>query len=158
MDEENVHRGRSLSEIKAKSTRFTPTVNASRLNPYGMISSGTLYVHGYIQTVTHWSTRFNDDTSIEPVPFKYELHEIAGYDLLFFADYVLQAEGPHYVPGGDELHLLLIHPYICLVLKSVNEELKTFRRIGIVRHPVPFSSEYPVFWMNGSLESDIEIV
>jgi hypothetical protein len=162
MDEENVHRGRSLfefeSQINAKSTRFTPTVNASRLNPYGMISSGTLYVHGYIQTARCRSTRFNDDTSIEPAPLKYELHGNGVYGLPFFADYVLQAEGPHYVSGGDELHLLFIHPYICLVLKSVKEELKTFRRIGIVRHPVPFSSEYPVFWMNGSLESDIEIV
>ena len=159
---------------RANDSRFTATVEASRLNPYGKVSSGTLYVVGYIQParLQYVSTRVGGawgytNSLAEPVPLKYELEiifsdvahaRIPSIELPFFADYVLQAEGPLRIPDNDQLHLLLIHPYICLVLKSLDEELKTFRRIGIIRQPAALVSEYAFNWMRDSLKSNIQIL
>jgi hypothetical protein len=159
---------------RANDSKLTATVEASRLNPYGKVSSGTLDVHGYIQParLQYVSTRVGGTwgytaSLIEPVPLKYELEIIFPYEgnarissieLPFFADYVLQAEGPLRIPDNEQLHLLLLHPYICLVLKSLDEELKTFRRIGIIRQPVALVLEYGFDWMQRSVESDIEIL
>lgn len=159
---------------RANDSRFTAGVEASRLNPYGKVSSGTLYVHGYIQParLQYVSTRtrgaWGYTTSlIESVPLKYELEiifsdethaRIPSIELPFFADYVLQAEGPLRIPDNDQLHLLLIHPYMCLVLKSLDKKLKTFRRIGIIRQPVALVSEYGFNWMGSSVKSDIRIL
>jgi hypothetical protein len=131
-------------------------------------------VHGYIQSARlHYvSTRVGGawgytTSLIEPVPLKYELEIIfsdeaypqsPSIELPFFADYVLQAEGPLRIPNNDQLHLLLVHPYMCLVLKSLDEELKTFRRIGIIRQPVALVSDYGLNWIRSSVESDIQIL
>ncbi|TVY22392.1 hypothetical protein LHYA1_G008428 [Lachnellula hyalina] len=166
------YQARSALIRRANASRFTANVKASRLNPYGKVSSATLYVHGYIQParLQYVSTRVggtwgNTTSLVESVPLKYELDFIfpeEGYgpsiELPFFADYVLQAKGPLRIPHNDQLHLLLIHPYICLVLKSLDENLKIFRRIGIIRQPVALVSEYGFDWMKSSVESDIQIL
>ncbi|KAH8782076.1 heterokaryon incompatibility protein-domain-containing protein [Hyaloscypha finlandica] len=168
------YRARSELIKRANNSRFTATVEASRLNPYGKVSSGILFVHGYIQParLQYVSTRVGGawgytTSLIEPVPLKYKLEiifsdethgRIPSIELPFFADYVLQAEGPLRIPDNDQLHLLLIHPYMCLVLKSLDEKLKTFRRIGIIRQPVALVSEYGFDWMVSSVENDIQIL
>ncbi|TVY88520.1 hypothetical protein LAWI1_G007433 [Lachnellula willkommii] len=156
---------------RANASRFTATVKSSRLNPYGKVSAATLYVHGYVQParLQYVSTRVGGwgytTSLVEPVPLKYQLQFIfpdEGYgpsiELPFFADYVLQAYGPLRIPPNDQLHLLLIHPYMCLVLKSLDEHLKIFRRIGIIRQPVALVYEYGFDWMKSSVESDIQIL
>lgn len=171
-DESIWYRARSELIRRANDSRFAATVEASHLNPYGKVSSGTLYVHGYIHParLRYVSTRvgaWGDTTSlVEPVPLKYELEiifdetntRISSIELPFFADYVLQAEGHLRIPDDDQLHMLLIHPYMCLVLKSLDQELNTFRRIGIIRQPVALVTEYGFNWMGSSVERDIQIL
>ncbi|RYP72611.1 hypothetical protein DL771_004106 [Monosporascus sp. 5C6A] len=114
---------------------------------------------------------------VEPVPLKYDLAinwldpapDDAASDLVtggergdgysdgcpylelpFFADYILREDGPHQIPDFGLLTLLLIHPSICLVLRTVEYQPMTFRRVGIVRQPWGQVSMYGVDWMLGS--------
>jgi hypothetical protein len=139
-------------------------------NPYGRIGSGTLIVDGYLKPAQlRWvSTRTggsggNSEVKVEPVPLKYDLeinpavtneHNSAFHfpylELPFFADYILREDGPHQIPDNGSLTLLLLHPSICLVLRAVEDQAMTYRRVGIVRQPWEQVSIYDVDWMFGS--------
>lgn len=171
------YKARSELVKRANDSWLVATIEASLLNPYGKVSSGTLHVHGYLQPaiLRYVSTRVggawgtHTTSQVESVPLKYELEiifsdqsnagaRLPSIELAFFADYVLEAEGHLRIPDKEQLHLLLIHPYMCLVLMSLDEELKTFRRIGIIRQPVGLVSEYGINWVESSVLSDIQIV
>lgn len=163
---------------------FSGKVRVSGANPYGGIRSGTLYIEGFLQPARlQWVyTRTGGgqqglSARRELVPLKYGLkiffpsryrtEIIAGVpstvgipaiELPFFADYMLCEEGPQQILDNASLYLVLIHPSVCLVLKSLDVKSTTFRRIGIVKQPWALVFEYGFNWMLGSKLSTIQII
>ncbi len=123
-------------------------------NPFGEVASGEAIVRGYLRPVRlqyvwtrPWLMNENHEHQHESVhdPLKYEISIVEGLELPLFADHVLSEEGPHQIVNSAELHLLLIHPDIFLVLQSLPESrggFPAYRRVGIVRQPEAFTSVY----------------
>jgi hypothetical protein len=89
--------------------------------------------------------------------------KVTSLDLSFFADYVLSEEGPHNVPRNILVHLLLVHPWVCLVLRYGGPSrphilLTTYRQIGIVRLPSALIDEYIIDWVAASTLTQTRIV
>jgi Heterokaryon incompatibility protein (HET) len=151
---------------KAQSIRVSCNVQAAGKNPFGEIASGALDIIGYLQ-MARLRSGYHLHTKKEIVPLKYEL-KIPGTEALelsFFADYVLSEEGPHNIPHYANIHLLLVHPYVCLVLKvdessrrRTFQRIRIFRRIGIVRLPIALVNLYFLDWMIHSTLTRVRII
>ncbi|KAI1257001.1 hypothetical protein MGN70_000039 [Eutypa lata] len=137
-------------------------------NPFGEVTSGEVVVGGFIRVVRlqyvwtrPWLT--NDPRESVQDHLKYEIAFTSSLELPFFADYILSEEGPNHIADSAELHLLLIHPDVCLVLQSLSQveaKFSTYRRVGIVRQPEAFASVYNggVNWMAQSVRDIIRII
>ncbi len=146
------------------------SVKPAGRNPFGEVApGGNVIVEGYLLSakVQYVRTRpwlTGSSRAEELDPLKYEVH--FALDLPLLADHVLSEEGPHHVPDGTDVSMLLVHPDVCLVLMPSQQGVvtplarATYRRIGIVRQPAAFAQVYTgaVDWMVGSVKECIPII
>jgi heterokaryon incompatibility protein (HET) len=149
---------KSILQKKADSLRLGCTVYPVGENSFGEVSSGSLEITGHLQSAKlrymYYRSGFNSGLTHDPLKYQLVI-DAFNLELSFFADYVL-SEGPDRLPEGMALHLLLMHPYLCLVLRRKSSY--QFERIGIVKVPGNVLFLYRLDWMLNSMQTDIEIV
>ncbi|KAK3902817.1 heterokaryon incompatibility protein-domain-containing protein [Staphylotrichum tortipilum] len=154
---------------KRKPVFKSASVKPAGRNPFGEVApGGNVIIEGYLLSakVQYVRTRpwlTGSSRAEELDPLKYEVH--FALDLPLLADHVLSEEGPHHVPDGTEVSMLLVHPDVCLVLMPSQGVVTppawaTYRRIGIVRQPAAYAQVYTgaVDWMVGSVKECIGII
>ncbi|CAO2655697.1 Nn.00g045000.m01.CDS01 [Neocucurbitaria sp. VM-36] len=148
--------------------KVIPIVWTPGKNPFGSVTFGLLTVeastvHARLEYTTNTSYWTGGSATRDISRYKLS---ISGSELPFFADYALAAEGPHNIPHGTQLTLLLVHPKVCLVLhaKQFNGAPLTFdgeavmQRVGIVRISETLLQYYRIDWMRGSEVKKIRIM
>jgi hypothetical protein len=161
--------------------RASAVVDVTGHNPFGQVKSGVLTVEASATTATllytydsywHGQTNKHDPARyILSIPTRakkaeYATPNDADIEVPFFADYALGIDGPHRVPTGTLLTLLLVHPQIALVLKPKLEDGITvmadgeqaWERIGIARISEALGIYYKVDWMRASEVQKFKIV
>ena len=154
---------RAMLQTKARSIHFECNVHPAGENPFGEVSSGCVQLLGYLQSATLkyvYSPQGPDsEYALDPLKYQLEIHGTthrSNLELSFFADYVL-SEGPHKLPQNTPLEMLLVHPYICLVLRRKESDC-VFERIGIIRQPNSLLLLYQLDWMLSSTPTEVIIV
>jgi hypothetical protein len=161
--------------------RASAVVNVVGYNPFGQIRSGVLTVKASATTATllytydsYWHGQTNKH---DPARYKlsvltkakntgYAAPDDSDIEVPFFADYALGIDGPHMIPTGALLALLLVHPKIALVLKQkveggiavMSDGEQAWERVGIVRISEALRSYYMVDWMRASEVQKFKIV
>jgi hypothetical protein len=142
--------------------QFSCNISPVSENAFGEVSTGSLNIKGHLQCATLNYEYFREGPcsvkTHDPLKYQLEVHNTeveSNLQLLFFADYVL-SEGPHRIPDGAALSLLLVHPHVCLVLKQRESE-STFQRIGLVKQPSGLLFLYNLDWMKRSALKSVTI-
>jgi hypothetical protein len=148
---------------KARAIEFKCMVEPAGENPFGEASSGILQILGHTKPailkyvyIRSGSGEFS--TSVRD-PLQHQLTipqpDIGSVELSFLADSVL-SQPPHELPEGAALYVLLVHPFICLVLRK-REANYTYERVGIIRQPRGLHLLYGLDWMGDSKLSEMII-